>query len=250
MEATGERLILNAGFTTEAEAEHLERYRYACRFAAGATVVDVACGSGYGSKMLADAGAVSVLGMDVSAEAVAHAAAQYPAPNLTFQVGDAQDLKAVPSDSVDLVVSFETIEHLPDVDRYLDEMRRILKPGGQYVVSTPDVRLSTVLYPLVSRPSNPYHVREYAARDFRAMLEKRFEIVEFAGQNYVKNFWVFWPWQVLVRGVCRLLRPIEKRRLISKVYFVGTGFAVEAQSRHPRSVARFWVVRCRKPGGA
>jgi len=246
MEATGERMILNTTFDAGGEAEHLERYRYACQFASGAQTIDIACGSGYGSKMLLDAGATSVLGMDISEEAVAYAQERYGAPGISFRPGDAQNLKGIPDNSVDLIVSFETIEHLPNVNNYLDEMRRVLKPGGQYIVSTPDRRLATVLYPLASKPRNPFHVEEFTDSEMREILARRFEIVEFAGQNYVRKFWTFWPWQMLVRGLCKAFRPIEKKRLISKVYYVGSGYKVEPATRHPSAIARFWVVRCRK----
>src|SRR5262249_50116545 len=94
------------------EESHLARYRYACRFVRDKDVLDVACGTGYGSRMMAEAGARSIIGVDNSEEAIRDATVSHFAPPIRYLKADAQSLSAVPDSSVDLVVSFETIEHL------------------------------------------------------------------------------------------------------------------------------------------
>ncbi len=129
--------------TARTENEHLARYQFAMELVAGKRVADIACGSGYGTQMLSSAGARSVHGMDISEEAVEFARQQYNTANVTYSVGNAQDLMTISDGEFDVVVSFETIEHIEDVEAYLDEMKRILCPGGVFVVSSPDRRLAS-----------------------------------------------------------------------------------------------------------
>jgi O-antigen biosynthesis protein len=250
MEISCERFTLGTTFSPDVEQEHLERYRYAARFVQGAQVVDVASGSGYGSSMLADAGAASVRGFDLDHPAVEYANDHFTAPNLSFEQGNAEDLAGVPGNSVDIVVSFETIEHLHNVPAYLREMRRILRPGGQYIVSTPDRRLASTMYPLRGRPNNGYHVEEFTGPQLRRMLEAAgFEIVEFAGQNYINSALAFWPLQVFLKASGYALRSIGGARAVRHIYHLGSGFEVKPESSFKAHVPRYWVARCRKLAG-
>lgn len=117
-------------------AEHFTRYLAAQPLVVGKRVLDIASGSGYGSHLLAQ-GAASVVGVDISPDAVEYATATYPRPNLEFRRGDAT---AIPLDdaSVDVVVTFETIEHVADYRAFLAEVDRVLAPGGIALVSTPN----------------------------------------------------------------------------------------------------------------
>lgn len=134
MKFTGERFVpTEAG---EIRQEHLHRYAWASDVVAGKDVLDIACGEGYGSAMLA-AKAKSVIGIDVSDEAVAHATRTYVAGNLRFAAGDAADIP-LPDDCVDVVVSFETIEHLERQDEMLSQVRRVLRADGVLVISSPN----------------------------------------------------------------------------------------------------------------
>ena len=160
-------------------ALHLKRYVFAEPWCRGREVLDLACGAGYGSAHLARV-AAHVVGGDVSAEAIDYARRRYGDGNVVFRVLDAAALP-FEDDSFDCVVSFETIEHLPDRDAYLGEVARVLRPGGAYVVSTPrsDVTLE--------RPANPFHCIEYSERDFRELLERHFGDVALYGQRRVQN---------------------------------------------------------------
>ena len=156
MEYTGERMVPEL---TEFDTfwEHIYRYRFASRFVMGRRVLDIACGEGYGAHALSRAGAVSVIGVDVSDEACRHARLKY---GLDARCGNAMDIP-LPTGSVDVVVSFETIEHVPQPERFLAECRRVLAPEGTLVVSTPNKAVHAE-----SGHQNPYHCKEMTEEEF------------------------------------------------------------------------------------
>jgi len=175
MKFTGERFVpTEAG---EIRQEHLHRYAWASDVVAGKDVLDVACGEGYGSAMLA-AKAKSVVGIDVSGEAVAHAARTYVAGNLRFASGDAAEIP-LPDDSVDVVVSFETIEHLERQDEMLAQIRRVLRDDGVLVISSPNRKV----YSEQSGHHNEFHVRELDFRELDGLLKRHFGHVAYFGHR-------------------------------------------------------------------
>ncbi len=246
LDDTCERLVFGGNFGEDTEEEHLARYRYAAGFVKGRTVVDVACGSGYGSHMLAMAGAASVVGIDKSASAVAYAATNYIAENLSYETGDAEHLINIRDNSVDVVISFETIEHLIDTRSYISEIARILKSDGLYIVSTPDRRLASTLYPLRGRPNNPFHTIEFTEYQFRERLCSEFEILDFLGQNFIVKYRVFWPIQIAVKAACYAFARFGGGKIVRHIYHIGSGFDVLPAHLFRHHVARFWVARCRK----
>ena len=152
--------------------EHVARYQFARAYAPGKRILDVACGEGYGAAGLARAGAASVIGVDVSVETCAAAARKY---GIHAVVGDAHKLP-LPARSVDLVVSFETIEHLARPADFLDECVRVLGPGGILIVSTPNRPVYS------AEVENPHHVAELDRDEFAALLVERFESVRMFSQ--------------------------------------------------------------------
>jgi SAM-dependent methyltransferase len=160
-------------------ALHLKRYVFAEPWCRGRDVLDLACGTGYGTAHLADV-ATRVVGGDVDQAAITYARRRYARKNTDFQVMDAAALP-FGDDAFDTVVSFETIEHLPDRDAYLAEVARVLRPGGTYVVSTPRAAET------VERPANPYHLIEYSERDFRELLARHFGQVRIYGQRRLQS---------------------------------------------------------------
>ncbi len=173
LEATGERLVPEAYRGELVHAEHMARYLLAARLAPGRRVLDAACGEGYGSALLAAAGASAVVGVDVDGATVEHARGRY---GLDVRTADVTDLPFAPGD-FDLIVSFETIEHVADPEKALSEFARILGDDGLLIVSTPNVDEYLV--------DNPFHLRELTPAEFNRALTDRFAAVR---PLYQQNF--------------------------------------------------------------
>lgn len=173
---TGERFTPEC--VREIWYEHWHRYAFVRPLAAGKRVLDAACGEGYGSAFLA-AVAGHVTGVDLDESTVGHACARYAdIGNLDFRQGSVSALD-IDEASFDLIVSFETIEHLREQEDMLDEFRRVLKPDGLLVISSPDRNA----YNAQLGEPNPFHVRELDRSEFEAMLRLRFPIVRLFGQK-------------------------------------------------------------------
>jgi 2-polyprenyl-3-methyl-5-hydroxy-6-metoxy-1,4-benzoquinol methylase len=151
----------------ELAGPHLARYMWAGELASGRHVLDVACGSGYGALLLRHAGAVQVLGIDRNLDAIERAQVRFGDERVEFRCADGVEL-ALLDRQFELVVSFETIEHLDAPDRFLAEIGRVLSPGGTAVISTPNRLYSEP--PRDGRPANPYHVREWDAVELTTLL--------------------------------------------------------------------------------
>lgn len=172
---TGERFLPDC--EREIWYEHFHRYAMALHWIKGKKVLDVACGEGYGSHLMATQ-AESVLGVDVSKEAVAHAQKTYHHERLQYQVGDALSLD-VADDSMDVVVSFETLEHLAEHDQLLAEFKRVLKADGVLLLSTPDKKE----YSDKTGFNNEYHVKELYQDEFAELLKGFFAHTLWYGQK-------------------------------------------------------------------
>ena len=177
MECTGERYLPE--FDGDWTLEHLHRYLLACELAADKIVLDIACGDGYGAAMLARH-AAQVTGVDIDTPTVERARGKYVADNLRFLQGSATDIP-LDDDSVDLVVSFETIEHLMEQDRMLYEIRRVLRPEGFLLISSPD----KYEYSDVPGYHNEFHLKELYRQEFEALLQKHFSRHALLGQRVV-----------------------------------------------------------------
>lgn len=177
MDFTGERYLPEC--TGDIYLEHRHRYLLACTYARGKDVLDIACGEGYGSSMLAGV-AKSVVGVDIAQEAVTHASKRYPAPHLQFKQGNAAVIPLADA-SVDLVVSFETIEHHERHEEMMLEIKRVLRPGGVLLISSPDKHE----YTDVPGVQNEFHVRELYKNEFEALLDAHFAHHKIAGQRVV-----------------------------------------------------------------
>ena len=160
-------------------AYHLKRYEFALERCADRDVLDIACGVGYGSELLATE-ARSVHAGDISAETVDYARIRYGSSGVRFDVLDAVRL-ALPDTSFDVVVSFETIEHLEHPELALAEFARVLRPGGTLVVSTPHVARTD------PSPENQHHRVELSRTDLEALLRKSFVDIEIFGQRRLQT---------------------------------------------------------------
>lgn len=180
-EFTGERLVPGQ-VDVDLLNEHLARYTFAARLARGKRVLDAGCGTGYGSAELAHS-AFMVTGADIAAEAVDFAREHYRLPNLHFVQATCGAMPH-PDGTFDLIVAFEVIEHLAHWREFLLEVRRVMTPGGQFVVSTPNK-----LYYTESRGNsgaNPFHVHEFEFEEFRTELTTIFPHVSLFLENHVE----------------------------------------------------------------
>lgn len=155
---------------------HLKAYEVAVKLATGVDALDVGCNTGYGTMMLATAGR-RVVGVDVSARAIEAAQAAAPDGRPEFLAIDGLALPFADG-SFDLVTSFQVIEHVLDPAPYLREIARVLRPGGTFVLTTPNA--ATRLDPGMT-PWNPFHVREYLAPDLESELSRVFPNVRVQG---------------------------------------------------------------------
>lgn len=175
LEFTGERFLPEC--QREIWYEHYHRYHVAANWVKGKVVLDAACGEGYGSHILAQH-ADRVLGVDVSEEAVAHAKNSYTKDNLRFMKSDVLALD-LPEKSVDVVVSFETIEHLAAHQELLAVFKRVLKDDGLLIISTPD----KAEYSDKTGFNNEYHVKELYRDEFETLIAEQFDHTEWLGQK-------------------------------------------------------------------
>lgn len=184
MEFTGERYVpTEAG---EIRHEHLHRYAWCARLVEGKDVLDIACGEGYGSAMLARR-ANSVVGVDIDDNAVSHARATYPdIPGLRFVQGNAAQIPMA-DNSVDVLVSFETIEHHDRHREMLSEIRRVLRPDGLLVMSSPN----RTVYTELAGHHNEFHVKELDFAEFDAVLREQFGDIRYFGQRLAVGSSIF-----------------------------------------------------------
>lgn len=176
MNFTGERYIPSE--QGEIRVEHYHRYALAMRVAGGKSVLDVACGEGYGAALLCQV-AGRVVGMDISEEAIAHARSTYGNySNLHFERRSVTQT-GLPDESIDLVVSFETIEHLVEQEEMLAEIRRVLKPAGLLLISSPN----RPVYSEDGKFKNDFHVKELDFTELDQLLEPHFGQIEYYGQT-------------------------------------------------------------------
>jgi glycosyltransferase involved in cell wall biosynthesis/SAM-dependent methyltransferase len=175
LDFTGERYT--SGIHGEIEHEHLHRYLFALQLCTGRDVLDVASGEGYGSALLAQV-ARSVVGVDIDAQSVRFATENYARHNLAFASGAATQIPLANS-SVDVVVSFETIEHLAEHAAFLREIKRLLKPDGLLVMSSPD----RDVYSEGGQTQNPFHIKELNKPEFHKLIETHFAHAKFGCQK-------------------------------------------------------------------
>lgn len=183
MEFTGERFVPEV--QGNIELEHLHRYLQACELVAGKVALDIASGEGYGTAILAGK-ASRVIGVDISEEAVKHAKTRYIAENLEFLAGSCTNIP-LPDMSVDVVVSFETIEHHDQHEKMLQEIKRVLKPTGFLLISSPDK------FHYSDEPgfNNSYHVKELYQHEFKKLINDYFSNAVYYGQRVIYGSAIF-----------------------------------------------------------
>jgi SAM-dependent methyltransferase len=175
---TGERTLPDVPEENYWYRRHLVVYEWIAQRVHGRKVVDLACGEGYGSAVLADT-AHSVIGVDANPEAFEHARAKYR--QVTFE----RNMIELWQGDVDCVVFLQTIEHIQDPDAMLAHVRELIEPGGVAYVSTPNVL--TLAPKGAERSGNPWHVREYKPGEYRALCERHFAQVDLLGLFHARK---------------------------------------------------------------
>lgn len=175
MKFTGERYLPSED--GKIRLEHYHRYAIAMTLVKNKKVLDVASGEGYGSFFIAKY-AESVEGVDISHEAVTHAQEKYQSDNLSFSQGSATNL-AFPDHSFDVVISFETVEHLVEQEQMISEIRRVLKPEGCLIISSPN----RPIYLEEFGEHNEFHVKELDFNEFDLLLKTQFSSIQYYGQR-------------------------------------------------------------------
>jgi|CXWL01.1.fsa_nt_gi 2-polyprenyl-3-methyl-5-hydroxy-6-metoxy-1,4-benzoquinol methylase len=172
---TGERLETDVH--NETTIEHLHRYAIAMDLVHNKKVLDIACGEGYGSRLLAG-NASHVTGVDINDNIISKAKEKYQKQNLQFLTGTIENIPAADK-QFEIVVSFETLEHITDHERMISEIKRVLQQGGMLVISTPDKKN----YSDRTGYKNPFHVKELYQQEFSALLHKHFKNVQILNQQ-------------------------------------------------------------------
>jgi SAM-dependent methyltransferase len=153
------------------EADHIERYRFACKYAKGKSVLDIACGVGYSGPKFMEAGAVSYDGVDINEKLVDYAKENYGADLISYSLGDITSFNN--NKLFDLITCYETIEHVKNYEAAIQNLHSLLKPGGLLLISSPN---RTVTSPnaltLNDKPSNEFHTQEFIPEELLSILNK------------------------------------------------------------------------------
>ena len=179
------------GFTDViTDFDHQQRYDWACDFVKNKTVLDIACGCGKGSFILADKGeAKSVLGCDIEEEAVRYSSIKYKKSNLSYEVQNAVQFNS--KELFDVIISFETIEHISETDLFLNSIYDHLNDNGIFIVSTPIAAIEEDL-----KPKNIYHVIEWGFKKFQEVVSKKFIVERIFVQLHDEKPYTFLEYQL------------------------------------------------------
>lgn len=200
LEFTGEYWIPGKS-PSNIENDHLERYRFATRFVYGKKVLDISCGVGYGSFLLAKAGASRVDGVDISEEVIDYAKNNYQMNNLSFIIGNICEYKT--DNLYDVIICFETIEHIENYQKALLNLYSLLMSDGVLIISSPNRLISSPrAKSIYDRPSNKCHVREFTIEELKLALEN--------GGFVVDKSDIFGQRQQIYFGNYRLRKLYEK----------------------------------------
>jgi 2-polyprenyl-3-methyl-5-hydroxy-6-metoxy-1,4-benzoquinol methylase len=173
------------GFTDSiTDFDHQQRYDWATQFVKNKSVLDIACGTGKGSYIMANEGARYVIGCDIEEDAVRYSSIKYKHENLQFQVQDATKYRS--QKPFDVIISFETIEHINNTQEYLETMNQNLDSNGLYIVSTP---IATI--PENFNPKNSFHVIEWGFNKFQEVISSKFKIKKVYLQLHEKRPYSF-----------------------------------------------------------
>ncbi len=210
---TGERMMPYKHLGLGA-AEHLHRYVVALEITAGKIVLDISCGEGYGSNLIASK-AEKVYGIDIAEEVIEHAKRKYTNNKITFLKGSVTNIP-IQDGMVDIIVCFETIEHIIEQDEMMKELKRVLKNEGMLLISTPAKENYESL-----NHNNPFHLKELSSDELKTLCKKYFKEVSMYKQRYIEASFVYQE----EAGVKEILEyegsfeSILKKDFIEKYYY-------------------------------
>ena len=176
------------------------RYIYTLNYIVGKDVLDIACGVGWGTYVMSKV-ASNVYGVDLSDTAINTAKKFYNQDNIKYYTNFLENCNILDS-SIDIVTSFETLEHIDEPQLFLNEIFKVIKPNGILFISTPNGASFKKLRS--QKPYNPFHVEEYEKQDILNMINEKWKVLEYKGQfpmndksktfsnysNYIKDYWL------------------------------------------------------------
>jgi len=233
MQFTGEQFIPGISKKRLID-EHESRYQWVAQFTQDKIVLDIACGTGYGSNIIA-ANAKKVFGVDISNESIAYAKEHYKKDNVHFVLGSATDSEIFTKAQFDIICSFETIEHLTKEERvkYLINLKSWLKPNGLLVLSTPNKIITS---PFTEKPLNPYHVIEFEQESLLNELFPYFSIEDIFGQRIIKKIYTYY-------FVWKMVHAIQKIFNYNfHIYDLANGPQITTYTK--KQVPRIFILRC------
>lgn len=204
---------------TKIYLEHSARYEFTRKFVAGKKVLDVACGTGYGSKILHNCGASEVYGGDISKEAIIYAQKKFSNSFINFHVVDVSRLP-FPENSFDCVISFETIEHITKYKEVIKDFHRILKKNGLLIISTPNKDITSKGS---DKAENIFHVKEFTKEEFLQLLGQYFPDVTLFSQLLVVNIGIF---RKIIRHLVYSIINLDRFRIHTKIFKEATYVSV------------------------
>lgn len=159
--------------------DHINRYKFATKYIKNKSVLDIACGCGYGTSILANAGATKLIGIDNSTHSISYANKRYPHKKIKYLLADAQTIP-LKNNSIDTLISFETIEHIRDYKLFLKEIKRVLKKNATVVISTPNEQLKL-------GDSNKFHFKEFGAEEYKKTIDNYFSDTKYFFQKPINK---------------------------------------------------------------
>jgi len=225
MQFTGEMVV--EGDTPERIwQDHIARYRFACRYVKGKKVLDIACGTGHGSKLLCEAGAKRVIGVDISGKAINFATSRYKINGLEFKIGNILNID-FPENYFDVITCFETIEHVQSQEKAFRELRRVLSSDGLLIISSPNRRLTSPGKSIGDRPDNPFHTKEYSTREFISILKNYYGVVGVYGQRAINKVFLLPFFERITRRILPMTydsskgsSELEKASLVKEYRYI------------------------------
>lgn len=236
MEFTGERVV--PGNTPQRIFDdHIARYNFAKEYIKGKCVLDAACGTGYGTKTLKDGGAKEVTGVDIDEESIIFARSKYPKNR--FIVSDVSRLP-FEDKSFDAIVSFETIEHIPNYQMFINEAFRVLKNNGSLIISSPNRTITSPNKSLKEKPDNKFHITEFTLDEFQNLLSKKFYDLNVFGQRLVSNYYL----KPMPNKVLSKLDYHFNLGLKKKIFSEASGPNIKKLKKSVTS--RYFIIECKK----